>query len=127
MNYDYVLDSFAWMELFLGTEKGKIVGELIDKKDVAIPIIALAELSDKFDREHQNFEPSFLFIQQKATILPLTIDIALKAGKLKNELRKIARNISLADCLGLQIAKSVGATFVTGDPDFKDVKGVMFL
>lgn len=40
----------------------------------------------------------------------------------------IAKNISLADCLHFQTAKSLNALFVTGDPDFKEVKeGVLFL
>ncbi|MEK7083090.1 MAG: PIN domain-containing protein, partial [Patescibacteria group bacterium] len=66
--------------------------------------------------------------QMKAVVFPLTSEIAIKAGKLKQELRKTSKNISLADAINFQTAKSLNAIFVTGDPDFKDVReDILFL
>jgi len=36
-------------------------------------------------------------------------------------------DVSLADEIHFQTAKSVGAVFVTGDPDLKLVDGILFL
>ena len=127
MNYKYALDSYAWAELFDGTEKGRRVKDLIEQGSIGTSIITLAEFSDKCAREGRNIEPFIRFIQAKSAILPLTLEIAIKTGKLKFELRKISSNISLADAIHFQTAKSVGAMFVTGDQDFKDMKGILFL
>lgn len=129
MSYRYVFDTYAWAELFDGTEKGKHVKELIDQGNVATSVIALAELSDKCAKETRELEPFVSFIEAKSTILPLTKDIATQSGKLKKALRAASSNISLADAIHFQTAKSFGATFVTGDPDFKGAKlrGILFL
>jgi predicted nucleic acid-binding protein len=61
-------------------------------------------------------------MEAKSSILQLTREIALKSGKLKSALRKLSKNISLADSIHFQTAKDFGAVFVTGDPDFKPIK-----
>ena len=128
MNYDYVLDSYAWSEFFDGTNQGITVKEILDNHLVATSVIALAELSDKFSREQRDFQPLAMLIQTKVAVIPLTSRVAIQAGNLKQELRKIAKNISLADAIHFQTAKDLNAIFVTGDPDFKEVKeGVLFL
>lgn len=128
MNYKYVLDSYAWSEFFDGSKEGLIVKDLLDQGNVATSVVALAELSDKCAREQRDVQLLVRFIQMKAAVVLLTPEIAIPAGKLKQELRKIAKNISLADALHFQTAKLNGALFVTGDPDFKEIKeGVLFL
>ena len=93
MKYDYVLDSYAWAELFDGTEKGKKVKGITDKGSIGTSVITLAEFSDKCARDGRDLEPFLRFIQAKASILPLDLEIAIKAGKLKKELRKVSNNI----------------------------------
>ena len=129
MNYKYFLDTYAWADLFDGTEKGKRVKELVEQGNVATSMIALAELSDKCARENRELEPFVSFIEAKSPILPLAKDIATHSGKLKKALRAASGNVSLADAIHFQTAKAFGATFVTGDPDFKEVKlrGLLFL
>ena len=127
MKYDYVLDSYAWAELFDGTEKGKKVKGITDKGSIGTSVITLAEFSDKCARDGRDLEPFLRFIQAKAAILPLDLEIAIKAGKLKKELRKVSNNISLADAIHFQTAKLNKAVFVTGDRDLKNVKDILFL
>lgn len=127
MSYKYILDSCAWAEFFDGTDKGQRVKDILQEGNSGTSIIALAEFSDKCARENRNADHFVRFIQAKSAILPLTAEIALKAGPLKVELRKVSKNISLADCIHLQTARSQGAVFVTGDPDFRNIEGVMFL
>lgn len=130
MSYKHVLDTFAWSELFDGTEKGLHVRQILEEEGAATSIIALAEISDKLHREARKLEPFVEYMKAKAAILPLTQEIALKSGKLKTELRKVSKNVSLADAIHFQTAKTVGAEFVTGDADFesmKNGKGILFL
>ena len=127
MSYDYVLDSFAWAEFFDGTVKGQKVRDLLELNRIAASVIVLAELSDKCAREGRDVEPFIRFIQAHAVIIPVTLEIAVRAGKRKKELRKSCSNISLADALHYETAKLFGAAFVTGDSDFKNIGGVLFL
>ena len=127
MNYKYSLDSYAWAEFFDGSEKGKKVKEIIDGGSVACSIIVLAELADKCFRENRDLDQFIKFIESNSVILSLTKEIAINSGKLKLELRKNSKNISLADAIHFQTAKSVNAIFVTGDPDFKEIKEILFL
>ena len=122
MNYRYVLDTHAWVEFFDGTGIGRQVNELIKHGSIATSVLALAELSHKCANEGRELEPFVSFIQAQSAILPLTQEIALTSGKLKKELRNVSKNVSLADAIHFQTAKAFGATFVTGDPDFKGVK-----
>lgn len=127
MRYNYILDSYAWAELFDGTEKGKRVKEIIGKGSIGTSIITLAEFSDKCAREDRDLEPFLRFIQANASVIPLNLETAVKAGKLKFELRKTSSNISLADAIHFQTAQLNKAVFVTGDKDFKNVKDILFL
>lgn len=129
MNYKYVLDTHAWVELFDGTEKGRQVKELVERGSIATSVLALAELSHKCAKEGRELEPFVSFIQAQSAILPLSQEIALNSGKLKKELRNVSKNVSLADAIHFQTARASAATFVTGDPDFEDVKsrGILFL
>ncbi len=132
MRYSYVLDTYAWAEFFDGTDKGRRVRLIIEQEEgrIGTSVIALAEFSDKCARQGYDVEKFVGFIEAKSVILQLTRDIALKSGELKAALRKVSKNISLADSIHFQTAKDFGAVFVTGDTDFKPLKGdkdMMFL
>ncbi len=124
MRYSYVLDTYAWAEFFDGTAKGRRVRELIETEHgrIGTSIMALAEFSDKCAREGRDVERLVSFIEGKSAILQLTRDIALKSGELKAALRKVSKNISLADSIHFQTAKEFDAVFITGDPDFQPLK-----
>ena len=51
MSCDAVIDSYAWIEYFKGTESGKRAEGYIEAGNCATPTIVLAELSDKYHRE----------------------------------------------------------------------------
>ncbi|MEX0569157.1 MAG: PIN domain-containing protein, partial [Candidatus Njordarchaeota archaeon] len=47
-----VFDSYAWIEFFLGSEKGAKVKELMEgDEDIITPTIVLAEIANKYYRE----------------------------------------------------------------------------
>ncbi|PVU69214.1 PIN domain nuclease, partial [Sulfolobus sp. SCGC AB-777_L09] len=49
------MDSYAWIELFLGSEKGKKVIEIVSSADEVItPDLVLAEIGRKYIREGAN-------------------------------------------------------------------------
>ena len=127
MNYEYLIDSSVWVEYFSGSEKGNKSKDIIESKKVAISIIAIAELADKFAREGKSFENYLLFIQNKAAILPITVSISLEAAKIKLKQRKKQPKFGLADALQLATSREKVCMFVTTDNDFVEMAGVLLV
>lgn len=128
-NYNYVIDSHAWIEYFKGTQLGEVVNEILEGKVCFTPTIVIAELSDKYSRSGTDLtEKGLQFIIQKSNLIELRWETALEAGKLKQEIRKNARNnFGLADAIVLATAKKLEALVVTGDHHFKGLEGVEYL
>lgn len=127
MSYDYVVDSSVWVDYFSGSERGNKVKGIIEAKKLATSIIAVAELADKFFRDKIDFSTHLLFIQSRAAILPLNVDLSLKAAKIKGERRKIKSKFGLSDALQYASAQDCGALFLTADNDFVNMPGVLLV
>lgn len=126
---DRVLDSFAWVEYFRGTEAGRAVAEELETALVGTPLVVLAELRDKYVREEIPEWPRDLsFIKELTALLPEDERIAVRAGETKNRMRAEGRrDFGLIDGIIYETARAVNAVLVTGDPHFRDVPGVRFL
>ena len=129
MNFDYVLDTYAWVEYFRGSPAGKRVKSLLESHALATPFLVIAELADFYEREKvTGFEKDLQFIEAKTTLLTFGKEVAIQAGKTKNEMRKKGRKqFGLADALILEIARSLQAKLVTGDTHFKGLEEIEFL
>ena len=124
MSFDYLIDSYAWVEYYLGTEKGVKIKEIIEKKRIATPVFAIAELSDKFARESNDFNAFFQFINSRSTILPIAVQAAIDAGKFKSEMRKKFKQFCLADAIIYLTSRSINSKLLTGDEHFKGLENV---
>lgn len=124
MNYNFLIDSSAWVEYFSGSKIGLSIKEIIETGKIATSILVIAELADKFIRENKSFQKELLFIQSKAAILPLNINIVLTAAKIKKERRKDYPKFSLADALIYSCAKNVNTTLLTKYNDYRGLESV---
>lgn len=126
---DRVLDSFAWVEYFRGTEAGRAVADELEASVASTPLVVVAELRDKYVRERVPDWPRDLgFIKEVSTLLPEDEAIAVRAGETKNRLRAAGRRgFGLIDGIIYETARAVDAVLVTGDPHFRGVRGVRFL
>ncbi len=127
MNFDYLIDSYAWVEYYMGTDKGKDIKDIIETKKTATSILTIAELSDKFAREKEDFTHLLQFITSTSTLLPLTADIAVRSGKLKVDMRKKFKQFGLVDAIIYLTAKINNSKLLTGDPHFKNLSDVEFM
>lgn len=143
MSFSYVIDTSAWLEYFGATAKGIKIKALIEQEEIATSLVALLEIADKFERESRRFEICRMFIQRRAAVLPLTVELALAAAKLKkkqmenkgnpNREHSIGSNrssdlgFSIADGVHLATAQQEGAVLVTSDNDFRGLENVMLL
>ncbi len=127
MSYNYVIDSSAWIDYLVGTSNGLKLKRLIEQEEIATSVVALAEIADKFERDKIKFEIMLKFITRRSMILPVSIEVALKASKLKNEVRKKRAKFGISDGIQLATALEEGATFVTSDRDFKGLENVLLI
>ncbi len=127
MNYEYIIDSYAWVEYFKGSEQGKIAKEFIENKHSATSVITIAELSEKYDREEKNFDEDFNFIISQTKIIQLNIELALLAGRTNSENKRKIKNWGMSDSIILATAKMNKAKVVTGDEHFRNLDSVMII
>jgi len=123
------MDSYAWVEYFRGTLKGKKVKEILESQPCYTPSIVIAELSNKYSKENYIFwETDLQFIAENSSIIALDKEIANTAGRLKEAVRKEYKtNFGLADAIILSTARQINAKVVTGDPHFRELSNVEFL
>ena len=126
---NYLIDTYAWIEYFLGSSEGIKVKEIIEKGNVNTSIISIAELSDKYYRENLSevFEDRYSFIINSAKILPISLDIAKNIGMRKIELRKKSSKAGIADAIIFETSLQHNLIIVTGNPHFKELDNVLFL
>ena len=51
-SYDFLIDSYAWIEYFRGTRRGENVREFIEGGSAATSVLTLAEMHEKYLREN---------------------------------------------------------------------------
>ncbi len=127
MSYEYIIDSYAWVEYFKGTEQGKKAREFIEEKNSATSVVTIAELSEKYERENKNFDEDFNFIASQTKIISLNMELALLAGKINYENKKKIKNWGMADSIVLSTANLNKAKVVTGDEHFRNLDSVMIV
>ena len=124
MSDKIILDTSFWIDYFGGTKRVEHSREVLTTGLAFTSIIAIAKLADKAARDDRPFEEHLHFIQTHSTILPISIEIALLAGKLKKKHRRSNNSFGLADAIHLATAGIHGAELITLDQDFKGIAGV---
>ncbi|MEJ2777432.1 PIN domain-containing protein [Stygiolobus sp. RP850M] len=130
------MDSYAWIELFLGSEKGKKVVEIVSSADEVItPDLVLAEIGRKYIREGANekeVKNRLKFIEENSIVACLDADISIEGGKAYLELleksKKERKNKpALTDSILLALARKYSAKIVSGDKIFEGMKEVILI
>jgi len=123
-----LLDSFAWMEYFMGTQKGEKVKKLVDD-DIQLytsPIV-IAEIYSKSLRTDRKAEERKGFILKRCALVALDEKIAVEAAKIHAENKIKMQDFGLADAFILASARNRKIKVVTGDPHFKDFQDTIML
>ena len=122
-----VLDTYAWIEYFLATEKGKKVRTLLDEHKIITPILVIVEFKCKALREKWEFAEFIEFIKSKSQISYLSDEISDLSSDLYIEMRKKSKDSSIIDAIILATARVNDAKLLTGDKHFKTIEDVLFL
>lgn len=121
-----VMDTYAWIEYFLGTKKGVIVKEYFDN-NLITPSIVLIEISCKSAKENWNFKELLQFIKSKSNIKGMNEEVIEKIGEVYLEERRKKPKFGMIDAAIWAIAENLQAKIITGDEHFKDFKEVILL
>lgn len=122
---EYLLDTWAWIEFYIGSEKGKQVYELLKSDEKCYTsIVSLAELSDNFESGNLQADSSWReirgFIESNTEIAYLDPETCSEAGKIKQEEREKYPDFGLMDAIILATARREEIEIVTGDKHLKD-------
>ena len=124
----YVVDSSAWIEYLRGSELGIKVKSIIeDRSNTCLtPNIVAAEVISKVIRANEDEEKAIQAIKTFSSPLEGYQEIYFEAGKLHPELRKMFKNIGIADVIIKIFAEKNNARIITKDLHLKS-KNAIFL
>jgi predicted nucleic acid-binding protein len=131
-----VIDTYAWIELLIGSEKGKKVKELIENAQEAYtPSVVLAETARKFLREGTDEKTISIWLEvitAASVITQIDSATALEAAKCYLELAKKAKvskqnTPSLLDAIVQATARINQCQILTGDEHFKNLPETIWI
>lgn len=127
----YVIDSYAWLEYFMGTIAGEKAKKVIDSSmdEKLTPTICVAEIYAKVLRVEglERAEIQRAFIKLRSAIVSLTEEISVEAAKIDVEMKKKVAGWGLADSIVLGTARKKRAKVLTGDEHFLNVEETTFI
>jgi len=131
-----VIDAYAWIEFFIGSEKGFEVKELLeDAEDIYTPGTVLAEIARKYIREgvdNKTVNTRLHIIASASNVAQLDVGIAMEAASCYLELLTRAKKSrlntpSLFDAIVLGTGRSLKSKIVTGDEHFKNLPETIWI
>ena len=131
-----VVDSYAWIEIFIGGKGGEKAKEILEKaEETRTPDVVMAEIARKYMREgmkeHTILE-RLTTIEETSEIVSIDRNIALESAKCYLELTEKAKKErlqapSLFDAIVLATARKLGAKVVTGDEHLKHADETLWI
>ena len=125
---DVVFDSWAWVEVLEGTAVGKgLWRKYGESGSVHTSAIGLAEVGSKALRQYGDASKTDAIVRriETASVMHAVEPEDATCGvRTHVELRKRAKDASLADAIHLCTAQRLGFTLISGDPAFRGRKDV---
>ena len=125
----YLLDTYAWVEYFIGSKKGEVVKGMVEDEGNVIytPECCLAELKGWAIRESVDFEELYRIVRKLSDIQCITTGDWLNAADLRSEMRKSAKDFGMMDALIVAQQRRLGCKVVSGDVHFEGVEDAVLL
>jgi len=116
-----LVDTYTWIEIFQDSPWGRKALACIEKNSpVAVSVLTLYELryrlSDFFGRE--KIGSLMGIVMNHADVIPVDTDIAILAGAIKADQKKIRSGMGAVDCMILATARVHGLKIISGDKHF---------
>ena len=125
----YIVDTFAWVEYFRGTQKGVKAKRIIDdpKNSLITPECCISELKYWAIKYGEDFNSLYTVVRKISEIEPIFISDWLEAAAIRFEKRKTIKNFGLVDSLIVAKQKTFKCKVLTGDPHFRTILNVKML
>lgn len=125
----YVIDAWAWIEYFIGSDKGVKVNTILEDEsnEVYTCAVTLAEVISKVAKEEKDVEAAYNLLQSNSQIVDADEELSKQAGLARAEMRRKEKDFSLADAYVLATARKFTSKVLTGDPHFKNVANAVLL
>lgn len=124
----YLVDSFAWMEYFMGSERGEKVKRIVGDaaNECLVSAINIAEIYSKSIRVDgiDLAEDRRSFILSRCAVIDVNDVLAVEAAKIDVDMKKKVKGWGLADSIVLATARASGAKIVTWDKHFQGIAEV---
>ena len=126
----YVMDSYAWIEYFMGTKAGQKVKSIIENSEEKLtPTICLAEVYAKTVKveSRELAEKQKVFIKERSALVSLDESIAVESANIQIRNKKEIDGWGLVDSVVYATAIIKKAEVVTGDEHFRKLDNVVFI
>lgn len=115
-----LLDSFAWIEYFMGSRRGAKVRDYVEGDEpLYTPSICLTEIRSRYLRDKKDPTTRIGLITERSFIISLDEEIALLAADVKQK-----HKLHTIDAIIYTTAQHKKLTLVTGDQHFKNLPNV---
>lgn len=125
----HIVDAWAWIEYFRGTEYGAKLNDIIEDPttDIYTCAITVAEIISKTARDNRDVEAAYDMLLSNSKIIKLDEQISKQAGLFHSKMRQTIKDFGIADAFILAAADKLEAIIITGDPHFKGLKNAIMI
>jgi len=115
-----LLDSFAWIEYFMGSKRGAKVRDYVEGNEpLYTPSVCLTEVKSRYLMDRKDPATRIELIVDRSFIVPLDKEIALLAADIKQK-----HKLHTIDAIIYATAQRRDLTLVTGDQHFRGMPNV---
>lgn len=126
MSDGVLVDTYAWLEMFQGSDKGKKVREIIlEANPLCTSVLNIYELFYRVEqlRGDGTANQYVDILKSRAEILSVTSEIACKGALIKMDYPEMGA----VDCLIYATARENELVVLTGDQHFRNLSGVILI
>jgi predicted nucleic acid-binding protein len=124
-----LFDTSAWIELFQGTEKSKIVEAALKADETFTSIVTFSEIASWCLKNNlsDKITPYIEAIKKGSSVLGLDENISVAAGRINFERKKTVKNWGMMDSLIFATALFYNLEVLTKDSQFDGLSNVRLL
>ena len=122
-----LLDSSAWVEFFIKSDKGAKVKDVLRRERCYTGIVTISEISNWAMKQNVPHEELIAIVTQATHVLPLNLSIARLAGGLNYKRKKVVKNWGMIDSMILATALTYSLKILTKDSHFGDLDNAEML
>jgi predicted nucleic acid-binding protein len=125
----YIVDAWAWIEYFRGSEYGARLNDILEDPatDVYTCAITVAEVISKTARDGRDVEVAYDQLLSNSQIIKIDEQTSKQAGIIHSKMRQTRKDFGIADAFMLATASKLKAKIITGDLHFEGLENAIII